>query len=70
MLDKVKMQSMSVYLSIQNLYTFTSFLGNEVEFGEDRIKDTFPDTALPNDTDPLVGVPQPRTWTIGLKASF
>jgi TonB-linked SusC/RagA family outer membrane protein len=70
MLDKIKMGDLSVYFSIQNLYTFTSFIGNEVEFGEDTYKDIFPDTALPESSDPLVGVPQPRTWTLGLKATF
>ena len=69
-LDKIKMGDLTVYFSIQNLYTFTDFIGNEVEFGEDTFKDIFPDTALPENSDPLVGVPQPRTWTLGLKATF
>jgi len=50
----LKMSKFGVYASIQNLYTFTSFHGTEVD----------------TTTDPLVGVPQPRTWTFGVRASF
>lgn len=50
----LKMSRLGIYASVQNLYTFTSFHGTEVD----------------TTTDPLVGVPQPRTWTFGLKATF
>lgn len=46
--------AMSAYISVQNLYTFTKFYGPEVD----------------SNTDVLTGVPQPRTWTIGLQATF
>lgn len=45
---------LSAYISVQNLYTFTSFYGPEVD----------------SNADVLTGVPQPRTWTLGLQASF
>lgn len=52
--QKIGMNALGVYVSAQNLYTFTKFHGVEV------------DTA----TDPLTGVPQPRSWTFGFKATF
>ena len=52
--QKVGMGALGVYLSVQNLYTFTNFHGVEVD----------------TTSDPLTGVPQPRTWIFGFKASF
>src|SRR5690625_919428 len=46
--------NLSAYVSVQNLYTFTSFYGPEVD----------------STADVLTGVPQPRTWTFGLRAGF
>ena len=43
-----------VYFSIQNLWTFTNFPGQEVD----------------STVDPMTGVPQPRTYTLGLRATF
>ena len=43
-----------VYFSIQNAYTFTKYNGPEVD----------------TKADPLTGIPQPRTFTFGIKASF
>ncbi len=54
LISKLKMSNLGVYVSIQNLYTFTDFHGTEVD----------------TNSDPLTGIPQPRTWTFGLKASF
>lgn len=45
---------LSAYISVQNLYTFTKFHGPEVD----------------SNADVLTGVPQPRTWTLGVQASF
>jgi len=46
--------TLSIYGSVQNLYTFTNFYGPEVD----------------SNADVLTGVPQPRTWTLGLKVTF
>jgi len=53
-LNKYSIGGISVYMSIQNLYTFTKFPGTEVD----------------TEVDALTGLPQPRTWTFGIKASF
>ncbi|WP_233145481.1 SusC/RagA family TonB-linked outer membrane protein [Labilibacter marinus] len=53
--EKVGMQSLSFYLSVQNAYTFTSFTGPDVDSSA---------------SDSYNTIPQPRTWTLGLKASF
>lgn len=52
--SKVGMKSLGMYVSVQNLYTFTKFNGPEVDTTE----------------DPLTGIPQPRVWSLGLKAVF
>ncbi len=52
--EKLKMEGLAVYISIQNLYTFTKFPGTEVD----------------TNTDPYTGVPQAVTWTCGVKATF
>ncbi len=54
LLSKVGMYSLGLYVSVQNVYTFTGYDGPEVD----------------TSADPLTGIPQPRTYTIGLKASF
>jgi TonB-dependent starch-binding outer membrane protein SusC len=52
--QKMGLSKLSAYISIQNLYTFTSFYGPEVD----------------SNADVLTGVPQPRTWTMGLQVAF
>ena len=52
--DRMGIGRLSAYMSVQNLYTFTSFYGPEVD----------------SNADVLTGVPQPRTWTMGLQVSF
>lgn len=47
-------RDIGVYFSIQNLWTFTKFPGQEVD----------------STVDPMTGVPQPRTYMLGLRASF
>jgi TonB-linked SusC/RagA family outer membrane protein len=53
-LNTIGMSKLALYISVQNAYTFTSYDGPEVD----------------TTADPLTGVPQPRTWTLGLKATF
>ena len=53
--QRIGMGSLGLYVSVQNVYTFTKFDGPEV------------DTSA---SDALTGIPQPRTWTLGLKATF
>jgi hypothetical protein len=43
-----------LYVTIQNLWTFTKFPGQEVD----------------STVDPMTGVPQPRVWTLGFRGSF
>jgi TonB-linked SusC/RagA family outer membrane protein len=53
-LEKTGVRDVGVYVSIQNLWTFTNFPGQEVD----------------STVDPMTGVPQPRTFMIGLRATF
>lgn len=52
--DKLGLGQLGFYISVQNAFTFTNFSGPEVD----------------TTSDPLTGVPQPRTWILGLKAIF
>ena len=47
-------KELGVYVSVENLYTFTKFPGTEVDTND----------------DPLTGIPQPRTITFGVRATF
>jgi TonB-linked SusC/RagA family outer membrane protein len=47
-------KNLGVYISVENLYTFTNFPGTEVDTND----------------DPLTGIPQPRTFTLGIRATF
>ena len=51
---RIGLNQLSTYVSVQNLYTFTNFYGPEVD----------------SNADVLTGVPQPRTWTLGLQVTF
>ncbi len=51
---RIGLSQLSAYTSVQNLYTFTGFYGPEVD----------------SNADVLTGVPQPRTWTMGVKVTF
>jgi TonB-linked SusC/RagA family outer membrane protein len=51
---KVGMSNLGIYVSVQNAFTFTKFSGPEVD----------------TSSDPLTGIPQARTWTMGIKATF
>jgi TonB-dependent starch-binding outer membrane protein SusC len=52
--EKIKMRNVGLYVTIQNLWTFTKFPGQEVD----------------STVDPMTGVPQPRVWTLGFRGSF
>lgn len=54
LIEKAKMREMGVYFTVQNLWTFTRFPGQEVD----------------STVDPMTGVPQPRTYTLGFRATF
>ena len=52
--EKAGIRDIGVYFSVQNLWTFTNFPGQEVD----------------SVVDPMTGVPQPRTYMLGLRAAF
>ncbi|WP_372933033.1 TonB-dependent receptor [Mariniphaga sediminis] len=52
--NKLNVSNLDAYISVQNLYTFTSFPGTEVD----------------SNADPYTGVPQPTTWTLGVKITL
>jgi hypothetical protein len=56
---KLNMKNLDVYVSAQNLYTFTSFPGQEVDV-----------TDQGQFNRPSTKVPLPRTLTIGIRTSF
>lgn len=53
--QKAGMSSLGVYVSLQNAYTFTKYSGPDVDSSS---------------SDSYNTIPQPRTWTVGLRASF
>lgn len=52
--NKINMDELGLYLSVQNAYTFTKYDGPEVDSRQDA----------------MTGVAQPRTWTLGLRGIF
>jgi hypothetical protein len=57
--SKLNMKKLDVYVSAQNLYTFTKFPGQEVDV-----------TDQGQFNRPSTKIPQPRTFVIGIKTSF
>ncbi|MEP7257929.1 MAG: SusC/RagA family TonB-linked outer membrane protein, partial [Flavitalea sp.] len=57
--SKLKMKSLDIYVSAQNLYTFTKFPGQEVDVTDEG-----------QFNRASTKIPQPRTLIIGLKTSF
>ncbi len=53
-LKALNMEQFGVYVSVENLYTFTHFIGSSVD----------------TEGDSFTGIPLPRTFTFGLTASF
>jgi len=59
-LDKVKLSSLRIYLSVKNLYTFTKFPGSDPESGGDYTSEQGSSNLFP----------MPRTFTLGLNIGF
>jgi hypothetical protein len=57
--QKIKMKSLQVYGSINNFHTFTKYPGGEVDVTDQGMW-----------SQPTTKTPQPRTWILGIKASF
>ncbi|HYC85544.1 MAG TPA: TonB-dependent receptor, partial [Chryseosolibacter sp.] len=55
LVKSINMKNLNVYFSVDNLHTFTSFRGADVDS---------------SDSDPNTVVPQPRTFTLGLRSTF
>jgi hypothetical protein len=61
--QKIKIQQLRIYASVDNLYVFTSYSGFDPEMG-DYLRDP-----LSNGID-LASYPRPRTFVIGLNISL
>jgi TonB-linked SusC/RagA family outer membrane protein len=55
----IRMKGLEIYGSVENLHTFTKYPGGEVDVTDQGMWQ-----------QPVTKVPQPRTWVLGLKASF
>jgi len=63
LIHKIKMQAARIYISGQNIYTFTSYTGYDPELG------SYNNDALVQNVD-LGNYPNPRTFTIGASITF
>lgn len=63
LLSKIKLQSLKVYVNIQNLYTITGYDGYDPEIG------AYNQSALMQNID-MGRYPTPRIWTFGLNIGF
>ncbi|MDP4184998.1 MAG: TonB-dependent receptor [Bacteroidota bacterium] len=71
--DKVNISSLRVYLSGQNVYTFTKYTGFDPDFGNDGLFDRGVDHAsAPNKAFNAYsgGLPNPRTFLLGVQLGF
>lgn len=57
--ERLKMKSLEVYGSVENLHTFTKYPGGEVDVTDQGMW-----------AQPVTKIPQPRTWVMGIKVSF
>ncbi len=57
--QKMKMRSLEVYGSVENLHTFTNYPGGEVDVTDQGMW-----------SQPVTKIPQPRTWVLGMKVCF
>jgi len=57
--QKIRMKNLEIYGSVENLHTFTKYPGGEVDVTDQGMW-----------SQPITKIPQPRTWVLGLKASF
>ncbi len=69
---KSGLSKLSVFGSVENLYTFTGFYGTGVDVNFDPGLDSNQTIKNTNNegSNNLTSIPIPRTWTIGLKATF
>lgn len=73
LLNKIKLSSLRLYVSAQNVYTFTKYSGFDPEFNNDGLFDRGTDQgSVPNKvfTDYSGGLPNPRTFLVGVKVGF
>jgi TonB-dependent starch-binding outer membrane protein SusC len=72
-LNRVKISTLRVYVEAQNLYTITKYTGFDPDFGSDGLWDraidhgSYPNKAF---TDFSGGLPNPRTFLIGIQLGF
>ncbi|MNI96013.1 TonB dependent receptor [compost metagenome] len=62
-INRIKMQAARIYISGQNIYTFTKYSGYDPELG------SYNNDALMQNID-LGNYPNPRTFTIGANITF
>jgi TonB-dependent starch-binding outer membrane protein SusC len=72
-LKRAKISSLRIYVQAQNVYTFTKYTGFDPDFGSDGLWDraidhgSYPNKAF---TDFSGGLPNPRTFLVGIQLSF
>lgn len=71
-IKKAGLTKLSVFGSVENLYTFTRFYGTGVDVNFNPSLDSNQTIKNTNDEagNNMTSIPVPRTWTIGLKATF
>lgn len=67
--QKIRLKGLDVYGSVENLHTFTKYPGGEVDITDDfgQVNQTITSKQW---SQPSTKVPQPRTWVLGIKATF
>ncbi len=72
LIKKAGLHKLSIFGSVQNLYTFTSFYGTGVDVNFDPGLDSNQTIKNTNNegSNNMTSIPVPRTWTIGFKATF
>ena len=72
-LNRAKISSLRIYVQAQNVYTFTKYTGFDPDFGSDGLWDraidhgSYPNKAF---TDFSGGLPNPRTFLVGIQLGF
>ncbi|HZL11161.1 MAG TPA: TonB-dependent receptor [Prolixibacteraceae bacterium] len=72
LIKKAGLYKLSIFGSVQNLYTFTTFYGTGMDVNFDPGLDSNQTIKNTNNegSNNMTSIPVPRTWTIGLKATF
>jgi hypothetical protein len=72
LIKKIGLAKLSIFCSVQNLYTFTSFYGTGVDVNFNPGLDSNQTIRNTNNEygNNMTSIPIPRIWTIGLKATF